>query len=224
MGWLSNTLNSVIGKKILMAVTGLFLIIFLCVHLFGNMFLYVGKDAFNAYVETLEGGIVHAFILIMEVVLVLAFFTHIFNGVRLTIQNMLARGPQKYAVYKPAKEVSLSSRSMFVTASIVFIFLIIHLKNFWYEYKFGGITDATTPYDIVINTFQIPAYALLYVIGVGLLGFHLYHGFQSAFQTLGLNHKKYTPIIVGIGRLYAIVVAVAFASFPIYFLFFYGGK
>lgn len=223
MGWLSKTLNSAIGKKILMAVTGLFLIIFLCVHLFGNIFLYVGKEAFNQYVETLEGPL-HYPILIVEIVLVAAFVLHILNGVRVTLQNMLARGPVKYAVYKPAKEVTLSSRTMFITASIVFIFLIVHLRNFWFEYKFGGITESVTPFDIVVNTFQIPLYSALYVIGIGLLGFHLYHGFQSAFQTLGLNHKKYTPIIIGIGRLYAIVVAVAFATFPIYFLFFYGGK
>jgi succinate dehydrogenase / fumarate reductase, cytochrome b subunit len=224
MGWLFKTLNSVLGKKLLMALTGLFLITFLCVHLFGNIFLYVGKEEFNKYVDTLEGGLVHAFILVMEVVLVTAFFFHILNGVRLTLQNMFARGTVKYAVYKPSEQVTLASRSMFVSASIVFIFLVIHLRNFWFEYKFGGLSDTTTPYDIVVSTFQIPLYSLLYVVGVGLLGFHLYHGFQSAFQTLGINHKKYTPIIVWVGRIYAIVVALAFASFPIYFLFFYGGK
>lgn len=224
MGWLSKTLDSAIGKKVLMAVTGLFLITFLCVHLFGNIFLYVGKEAFNTYVETLEGGLVHAFILIMEVVLVVAFFIHIFNGVRLTLQNMAARGDVKYAVQKSAPQVSFTSRNMFVTASIVFIFLVIHLKNFWYEYKVVGLTEPVTPYDVVVTTFQMPLYSFLYIIGVILLGFHLYHGFQSAFQTLGLNHKKYTPVIVWLGRIYSIFVALAFASFPVYFLFFYGGK
>ena len=224
MGWLSKTLDSVIGKKILMAVTGLFLITFLCVHLFGNIFLYVGKEAFNKYVETLEGGLVHAFILLMEVVLVLAFFIHIFNGIRLTLQNMAARGDVKYAVQKAAPQVSFTSRNMFVTASIVFIFLVIHLRNFFYEYKLVGLSESRTAYDIVVSTFQMPLYSLLYVVGVSLLGFHLFHGFQSAFQTLGLNHKKYTPFIVGLGRVYSIFIALAFASFPIYFLFFYGGK
>ncbi len=223
MGWLSKTLNSAIGKKALMAVTGLFLITFLCVHVFGNTFLYVGKEAFNAYVETLEGGVIRAILLVIEVVLVAAFLIHIYNGVRLTLQNWAARGSQKYAVSKPAPQVTLASRSMFVSASIVFIFLVIHLRNFWYEFKFGGVTDTTTPYDIVVSTFQIPLYSLLYAVGAALLGFHLYHGFQSAFQTLGLNHKKYTPIILWVGRIYAIFIGLAFASFPIYF-FFFGGK
>lgn len=225
MGWLSKTLDSAIGKKVLMAVTGLFLITFLCVHLFGNIFLYVGKEAFNKYVETLDSGLVHAFILLMEVVLVAAFFIHILNGVRLTLQNMSARGSVKYAVQKAAPQVSFTSRNMFVTASIVFIFLVIHLRNFFYEYKIvPSLSETNTAYDVVVNTFQMPLYSLLYVVGVSLLGFHLYHGFQSAFQTLGLNHKKYTPVIVCLGRIYSIFVALAFASFPIYFLFFYGGK
>jgi succinate dehydrogenase / fumarate reductase cytochrome b subunit len=223
MGWLSNTLNSAIGKKVLMAVTGLFLIIFLCVHLFGNMFLYVGKEAFNTYVETLEGGVVHALILVVEVALVAAFFIHILNGVRLTLQNNAARGGVKYAVQKAAPQVSFASRNMFVTASIVFIFLVVHLKNFFYEYKIVGLGDRN-PYDIVVETFRMPLYSILYIVGMALLGFHLYHGFQSAFQTLGLNHKKYTPVILWIGRIYAIVVALAFASFPIYFCFLNGGN
>lgn len=218
MGWITQTLNSSLGKKLIMSITGFFLILFLSVHLFGNIFLFFGEEVFNGYVHTLEGPPLNYIVKVIEIVLIIGFIIHIYNGIRLTLENKRSRGRERYAKKAAPPNVTLASRTMFLSASIVFIFLVVHLRNFWYEYKYGIATTGASYYRIVIDTFAIPFYSIIYVIGVILLGFHLYHGFQSAFQTLGLNHKKYTPIIEGLGKLYAIIIAVGFASMPIYFL------
>jgi len=176
-------------------------------------------------VHTLEGTpVLTAVIKVIEIVLALGFLFHIADGVLLTISNKQARGPQKYAVKKASPGTVSASRFMFVTGSIIFIFLVLHLRDFWYEFKYGGMEESlATPYDLVVGTFQMPLYSLFYVVAVLLVGYHLYHGFQSVFQTLGWNHKKYTPFVLFIGRLYAVIIALGFASLPIYFLFFKGG-
>lgn len=222
MGWFTQAINSSLGKKYIMALSGIFLLIFLAIHLFGNTFLYVSRDAFNLYVATLTESALHYVILVIEVVLFLGFIIHMYDGVTLTLQNFMAR-PSRYAVKPKDPQSDLPARTMWISASIIFIFLVIHLRNFWYVFKFGEPGPNVTMYDIVTKTFQDPVYALLYLCCVFLLGFHLWHGFQSAFQSLGLNHKKYTPIIKFLGRLYAVVVAGGFASFPVYF-YFMGGK
>lgn len=221
MGWFSQTINSSLGKKYLMALSGLFLIIYLAIHLFGNTFLYVGQEAFDTYVETLTESNLKVVIRVIEVVLLLGFLVHIYEGIRLTIENWSAR-PQRYAVKPENPQSSLASRTMWLTASVVFIFLVVHIQQFWYVYHYGRSANDTM-YTIVTTTFSDPLYGGLYLIAVILLGFHLYHGFQSAFQSLGWNHKKYSPLLITIGRIYAVIIALGFASFPIYF-FFMGGK
>ena len=224
MGWFREFANSSIGKKFVMAVTGSFLIIFLIVHLIGNLTLYLGEDAFNSYVLALDA--IKPLIRIIELVLLAAFVFHIFNGVRLWFENKRAN-PKKYAINVGSDNSTIFSRTMFVTGSIIFIFLVIHLVTFFYRFNFfdpEGLATHHKYYDVVIGFLQMPWYSALYIIAMVLLGFHLNHGFESAFQTFGWNHKKYTPMIKAIGTIYAIVMAVAFASIPIYFLFFYGGS
>jgi succinate dehydrogenase / fumarate reductase, cytochrome b subunit len=224
MGWFIQFSNSSIGKKFVMAVTGSFLIIFLIVHLIGNLTLYLGEEAFNDYVLALDA--VKPLIRIIELVLLAAFVFHIFNGVRLWLENKRAN-PKKYAINVGSDNSTFFSRTMFVTGSIVFIFLVIHLITFFYRFNFfdpEGLANHHRYFDIVIGFLQMPWYSALYIIAMILLGFHLNHGFQSAFQTFGWNHKKYTPMIKAIGTIYAIFMAGAFTSIPIYFLFFYGGR
>jgi succinate dehydrogenase cytochrome b subunit len=224
MGWFLHFANSSIGKKFVMAVTGSFLIIFLIVHLIGNLTLYLGEDAFNSYVLALDA--IKPLIRIIELVLLAAFVFHIFNGVRLWLENKRAN-PKKYAINVGSDNSTIFSRTMFVTGSIIFIFLVIHLSTLFYRFNFfdpEGLATHHKYYDVVIGFLQMPWYSALYIIAMVLLGFHLNHGFESAFQTFGWNHKKYTPMIKAIGTIYAIVMAVAFASIPIYFLFFYGGS
>jgi succinate dehydrogenase / fumarate reductase cytochrome b subunit len=224
MGWFFKFTGSSIGKKIIMAVTGSFLIIFLIIHLIGNLTLFLGPEAFNSYVSTLD--VVKPLIRVVELVLLATFILHIFNGLRLWIENKKAN-PQKYAINVGSDNSTVFSRTMFLTGSIVFIFLVLHLATFFYRFNFydpEGFANQHQYFEIVVSFLTMPWYSILYIVAVLLLGFHLNHGFQSAFQSFGWTHKKYTPIVEKLGTLYAIIMAVGFASMPIYFLFFYGGK
>ncbi|HEX7356738.1 MAG TPA: succinate dehydrogenase cytochrome b subunit [Ignavibacteriaceae bacterium] len=224
MGWFLKFLNSSIGKKFMMAVTGSFLIIFLVVHLIGNITLFFGASAFNAYVSTLD--VIKPLIRVIELVLLAAFILHIFNGFRLWLENKRARGVT-YKINGSHENTDVFSRTMFLTGSIVFIFLVLHLATFFWRFNVHdpqGLADTHQYFDIVTGFFQIWWYVILYIVAVLLLGFHLNHGFQSAFQTFGWNHKKYFPLVQKIGTLYAIIMALGFASMPIYFFFFYGGN
>ena len=220
MNWLFQSLNSSIGKKILMACTGLFLIIFLAGHLSGNLALFAndGGESFNQYAKFLKAipGIK-----VIEIGLALCFLLHMVNGVWLYFQNKKAK-PIGYAVNAGSKSSTFSSRTMIMTGSITFAFLVIHLKNFWYEYVIAKSNDNL--FEIVVETLSDPIYATFYIIAMLILGFHLNHGFQSAFQTFGWNHKKYTPVINALGKIYTIIITLGFISMPVYFLFFYGGN
>jgi succinate dehydrogenase / fumarate reductase cytochrome b subunit len=224
MGWFFKFANSSIGKKFTMAVTGSFLLIFLVIHLIGNITLFFGADAFNGYVKALS--VIKPLIRVIEVVLLSVFVLHIFNAVRLWIENKRARGIN-YKVSGSSENSTLFSRTMFVTGSIVFIFLVLHLGTFFWRFNVhdpAGLADHHLYFDIVVDFFKIWWYVILYVIAVILLGFHLNHGFQSAFQTFGWNHKKYFPLVKKVGTAYAIIMAAGFASMPIYFFLFYGGN
>ena len=223
MSWLTVALNSSIGKKFVMAFTGAGLILFLIFHLAGNLTLFGGPEAFNGYVEKLDA--IKPLIRVIEVFLALVFIFHIYNGFRLWLENRRAR-PQNYKVSGASKNSNIFSRTTIHTGSIVFIFLVLHLATFWYAFNFSGQPDELSLgyYEIVVDWFQNPFYSLFYVLAVILLGFHLNHGFQSAFQTFGWNHKKYFPLIEKTGTIYSIIMAVGFAVIPLYFLFFHGGS
>lgn len=214
MGWLLRSLNTSIGKKIFMALTGILLILFLITHLLGNLQLFAGDGgvAFNNYAETL-GNI--PLIPVIEAGLGLLFLLHILNGIYLWWNNKKAR-PVKYKVQKPSEGASVFSRTMVLTGSITFIFLVIHLRTFWFASKIEN--PGGDLFQLVVESFRDPLYSGFYIVAMILLGFHLNHGFQSAFQTFGWNHSKYFPFIQKLGTIYAIVMAVGFASMPIYFL------
>ena len=222
MGWLWNSLNSSIGKKFVMALTGILLMLFLIFHLGGNITLYFGAEAFDTYVHTLDK--VKPIVRVIEIILGLIFIFHIFNGVKLWYENKKAR-LKKYKVNISSENSTLFSRTMIYSGSIVFIFLVLHLSTFWYAFNFSGhpVTGSHEYYKIVVDWFQDPVYAGVYVLAMVLLGFHLNHGFQSAFQTFGWNHAKYFPFIKAFGTAYAIIMAIGFASLPVYFFFFQGG-
>lgn len=222
MGWFFRALNSSIGKKFVMALTGICLILFLIIHLINNLTLYGGPDLFNTVVKNLES--IKPFVRVIETILAIIFVFHIFNGVRLWIENKKAR-PVGYAVNGSSKNTDLSSRTMIVSGSIVFIFLVIHLRTFWVSFNLGHpLAESHNYYDIVVEAFRSPVYSGLYIIAMILLGFHLNHGFQSLFQTFGWNHKKYFNFIKQVGFVYTLITVIGFASIPVYFLFFYGGN
>ncbi len=218
MGWVFKFINSSIGKKFMMALTGSFLLIFLIIHLIGNLTLFFGADAFNSYVLALDA--IKPLIRVIELVLLAAFVIHILNGTRLWLTNKKSKGVRNKINGSPENS-DVFSRTMFLTGSVVFIFLVIHLGTFFWRFNVYdpmSLADEHHYYDMVVYFFNIWWYAFLYVIAMILLGYHLNHGFQSAFQTFGWNHNKYTPWIKKIGTVYAIIMALGFASMPLYFL------
>jgi len=179
-----------VGKKIIMAISGIFLMIFLVIHLFGNLFLFVGEEAFNSYVENLDK--IKPLIRVIEIVLALGFIYHIYNGIFLTLKNFSSSGFKRYEIKEKSPEVSWTSRSMYISAAVIFFFLVVHLSHFWYNFNLVDIKKDY--YNFVVSSFHNFWYSALYVFSVLFLGFHLYHGFESSFQSLGLNHKNYIQL------------------------------
>lgn len=222
MSWFLNFMNSSIGKKMQMAITGILLCLFLIVHVIGNLVLFAGPHAFNAYVEALSS--VKPLVRALEVVLALLFIWHIFNGVRLTIENRKAT-PEKYLMNNAGENSKLTSRTMGLTGSLIFIFLVTHLGTIWRQFQLehGGGEF----FDIIISGqfgFGNIYYTLIYIVAMALLAFHLRHGFQSAFQTFGWNHSKYKPLISGVAVFFWLIIPLAFMSIPIYFGLLGGGN
>jgi succinate dehydrogenase / fumarate reductase cytochrome b subunit len=207
-----------------MSLTGLFLISFLTIHLIGNLAVFSSDDglAFNAYAAFMS---TNPLIGIVSYLLYAGIVLHVVVAGMLYFKNNSAR-PVKYKNQKASENSSWESRSMTLLGVLILAFLFIHLKDFWWQYKHGGGVvfdiDANGNRDIyalVVTQFKTTFALVSYLIGLIALFFHLKHGFQSAFQTLGLEHKKYTPAIKAIGILYAIVVPLAFAAMPIYVYF-----
>jgi len=206
-----------LGKKYLMALSGLFLVSFLPVHLLGNLLLFKadGGAAFDAYSLFMSTS---PLIRILEVTLAAGFLVHIIDGILLTIKNKSAR-PIGYKGGSGGKATSFFGKYMGVTGSIILIYLIIHLNSFTLKHRIYEVGN-TAFYHTVKAAFETEwggLYAWFYVLAMLLLAFHLNHGFQSAFQSLGLNHKKYTPLIKKVGLLYSIAIPAGFAAIPIFF-------
>ena len=225
MSWFTKTFSSTIGRKLVMSITGLFLCSFLVVHLIGNLQLFNddGGQAFNNYSEFMGHNMV---IRAMEIVLLLGFVFHIWDAVAITRRNQSAR-QVKYAYNRPQDNSNWSSRNMGLLGTVILVFLLIHLYNFFLPTKTGALQQVLIDgelvddlYSHVVLAFQNPLYVLLYVISMVALAYHLIHGFQSAFQTLGLNHKKYSPFIRSFGYIFSILVCLGFASMPVYFFLF----
>ncbi|PBQ32065.1 succinate dehydrogenase [Sphingobacteriaceae bacterium] len=214
----SGFLYSSIGKKVIMGLTGLFLISFLVVHCFLNSFIFFndGGVMFNEGAHFMATNwIIRAF----EVVLMGGLLLHIIQALLLTIENKKAR-PIGYAKYNGAANSSWYSRSMGLLGTLLLIFLIIHLAHFWVKSRFTGLPiDENTGHDnlyiIMVETFKYSWVVIVYCLAMVSLAYHLMHGFQSAFQTLGLNHKKYTPLIKTVGMAFSIIVPLIFAAMPI---------
>ena len=204
---------SSIVRKFIMALSGLFLIIFLITHLVINsLTLASSKDLFN---EAAHFMATNPIIYAMQYVLALGFIIHIGMGIKLTIQNKRARS-HEYVYNKMSKNTDLSSRSMIVSGGLVIVFLALHLRDYFYQMKFVGLPEGTTDYDLVVNLFTNPYYTAVYVIAFIFLGIHLNHGFKSAFQSMGANHKKYNPLIKIVSTAYSIVIALGFSTIAIF--------
>jgi succinate dehydrogenase / fumarate reductase cytochrome b subunit len=199
----------------LMALTGLFLCSFLVIHLMGNLLLFKqdGGAAFNQYSEFMSSNIV---IRTIEVGLFGALFLHSIVGVQLWFANRKVRSNQ-YAVKAGSETSTLASRITFVTGSIIFFFLVVHLRTLFIPSRFSA--TELNMYDLTVESLSNPIYGILYVVSFVLLAYHLRHGFQSAFQTFGLKGKRYEWVIEGIGFLFWFAIPFGFAAISIFLLF-----
>lgn len=220
MSWFSDAFTSSIGRKVLMALTGLFLITFLTVHLAGNLQLLADDQgkSFNIYSYFMAHN---GFIQLVSKGNFFFILLHVFVAVTLYSKNKKAR-PVSYKVSAGSSNSSWASRSMTLLGVLTLIFLLVHLRGFWYILKFGSVPSVTydgvemhNSYLVVQDAYTNIYYVGFYVLAMIALGFHLLHGFSSAFQTLGLNHTKYTPLIKWMGRIYAVMVPGLFAIIPI---------
>ncbi|HSD62791.1 MAG TPA: succinate dehydrogenase cytochrome b subunit [Ignavibacteriaceae bacterium] len=215
MGWFISFIDSSLGKKLIMAVTGLFLYIYLIIHLVANLFILAPTGGpFNAYAEFMASNF-NIPVRIIEVVLFIAFIYHILNGIRLWFLNRSARDIG-YEVTNPSANSSFYSRFMIQSGIVVGIFLVLHLLDFFIPSRFGN--PANTMYDAAVAKFQNTGWSIMYIVAMILLAFHLVHAFQSGFQTLGLRHNKYTPFIKGFGVVVSILICAGFALIPLYFI------
>jgi succinate dehydrogenase / fumarate reductase, cytochrome b subunit len=208
---------SSITKKVIMSLMGLFLITFLLVHLGLNLTLITSdsKDTFNMAAHFMGTNPV---VKIMEFVLFGGFIIHIFWGVLLFVQNWLAR-PQSYAVSNNSQE-SIFSKYMIHTGAVIAAFLVLHLMDFWVKSRFTGGVPNDDMGQLVLDKFRDPIYSGIYIAFLLFLGFHLDHAFQSALQSLGINHSKYTPFFKKFSRFLAVVITIGYISIPVVILFF----
>jgi len=259
MSSVTRFLDSSIGRKVLMSLTGLFLCIFLIVHLSGNLQLFNDDMglAFNQYTVWMTTFLP---IKIVSYLLYASILLHVINGIRLTMANRAAR-PVNYSAPKDPRSSTWASKNMALLGVIVLIFLVTHMANFWFKYKFGDVpwveysvnlttgevlgkqelseTENYKPfefitggangelvkvvvvrdlYKVVEEAFKVNWLVALYLIGLIALAYHLIHGFQSAFQTLGIRHQSYAKVIQGIGIwLYGVIIPLLFAAMPVYF-------
>ncbi len=219
MSWLRRTFDSSLGKKYLVAATGIALLGFLVVHLSGNLTIYADKsgESFDKYAHTLDSN---PLLPIAEVFLGILFVGHIAFALRSNVRNREARS-QGYAVRASLGKKNLSSVSMVVTGLVVLVFLLIHL----YDFRVGRLLapKETSLASLVRERLSTPLGAGVYLLGVGALSIHLRHAFRSAFQSLGVNHPRLNPLLERLTWAVAILFGLGFASFPIYFMATRGG-
>ncbi len=213
---MKRAITSTLGKKIIMGISGLLLIGFVIIHLSGNFLLYVGFADYNHYAHTLHST---RLIYIAEIGLLVLFVLHIYLAFQITRENRLAR-PVSYQMRR-SKQGQIPwtpSAVMFVSGAIVLAFILLHLADFRFELRLPG-APGEEPAFRALRKLQNPISASVYFIGSLFLGWHLWHGFQSVFQTFGFNHPKYTPWIKRLGFVLAIAFGLGFASFPVWAFF-----
>lgn len=210
-----------VGQKILMGLTGLAMIGFLVTHMTANLLVFVGPGAYNGYSHSLVSN---PLIYVAELGLVLLFVTHLVSGIRVWLRNRAAR-PVRYQMKKWAGHTShksLASTTMIVTGLVLLVFVPLHIRMFKFgpHYETPGDPAVRDLYRLVVEDFQNPIIVAWYVLAMGIVGFHLWHGFGSAFDSLGVSHR---PAIRRVGQLVALAIAGGFVLVPLV-VFFTGGR
>lgn len=213
--------NTTIGKKLLVASTGLMVCLFLVFHLINNLIIFTGPENFNQLVAALEK--IKPLIRIMEILLVIIFFTHIYNSLLLTIESRRSRNDSYIKLSSSSS--TIYSRTMFFSGSILFIFIVTHLSTIWFNFQ--NIDDHDKYYYLVTESvygFGNIFITILYLLSMILLGFHLRHGFQSAFKTLGMQNSKFDKILNVVSIFFWFIIPLGFFSIAFWFGILDGGK
>ena len=205
--------GSTIGRKMLMAITGLMLTGFVLMHMSGNLLVFAGPDALNHYAAGLKslGGLLW----IARGGLLAAFVLHIFLGITLTAENRAAR-PEKYA-YEATIQASLASRYMIHTGLMMLLFICYHLAHYTFRIASADVNavPAENVYGMIIAGFSNPVVSGFYLLAMASLGLHLSHGVSSLFQSLGLHHQNINVVSEKLGPLVGALVFVGFSSIPV---------
>lgn len=223
---MSNFLTVAIGRKFIVSISGIFLMLFICVHLGVNLLL-IFDDSGELFNQAANFIATNPFIKIMEPVLALGFLVHIIWSFYVSYQNYKAR-PVRYAESNAAYSSSWASRNMLILGALVLVFLVIHIMNFYYIIKFNYESMLSTEIDglVMHDTYTLVSglfksstlYGIVYMIGAILLGLHLSHGFWSSFHTIGFSNKNWMPRLQIIGQVFAFIVAAGFSIIPLYFM------
>jgi succinate dehydrogenase / fumarate reductase, cytochrome b subunit len=224
-------INSSIGRKLIMSITGVFLVLFLLFHGAMNFVVLISQDAYNA-ISAFLGANWYA--LIATKVLAIGFVVHIIYAILLTFQNMKARGKDRYDVTKKQEGVSWASKNMLILGVIVLGFLVLHLYHFWAKMqlvevlhlmgKHVDISMATNGAYWIHQLFSQPVYSIIYIVWLVALWLHLTHGVWSALHSLGLNNKTWLPRVKMISNIVATLIVLMFISIPVYFLLGFGAN
>ncbi len=210
MNWYKFLIGSSVGKKMLMAMTGLCLIGFLAVHLLGNFMAFAGAEAFNDYAKKLHS--LQPYLTVLNIGLLTVGLVHIIVGIILFFENLKAR-PIKYDVYKNPGGRTIGSDTMPYTGILILLFVIFHLL------KFTFVDKSVTPiYQLMAETFANPLWVLIYVIAMVVVAVHISHGFWSMFQSFGINHPRHMPLIMKLGLVVTFVFGIGFGILPIYLI------
>jgi len=228
---ITNIFRSSLGKKYIMAVSGLVMFLFVIGHLAGNLQFFLGAESINRYGHFLQSNL--ELIWPARIVLLLMLVLHVWSAIKLSAENKAAR-PVAYANWNPTV-ASYASRTMLMSGLIVFAFIIYHLLHYTLVIKgingsgqdFAGFMDPEKRHDIfkmMVTGFSIPWVSIFYIIGIGLLCLHLSHGVSAMFQSLGLKNKVYGPCLDSGARFIAWLIFIGYVSIPISVLVFHYGK
>jgi succinate dehydrogenase / fumarate reductase cytochrome b subunit len=208
MNWFFRTFSTSVGKKYLMAVSGMLFLLFLTTHLLGNLSIYGGSAAFVSYAEHLHA--LGKLLVLAEVGLIAALIIHVTTAVLLFFENRQAR-PVKYAVDKGGGGRTFSSQTMPYTGLLILAFVAVHLATFSHHFVDQSSRNI---FQISQAVFSNSIFLIIYILGVLVVAFHVQHGLWSAFQTVGANHPKYMPFIQTSSIVFAIIVAAGFGFLP----------
>lgn len=215
--------DSSVGTKLLIGATGLFLVLYLLIHIAGNLMVFGGADVFNTYAGALSGN---PLILVIEAVLLVVFLVHVFKTIRMVVVNRAAR-PVEYQMKRSAggpSRKTVASTTMILSGLWLLAFVVIHVRTFKFGAHYQTPAGLTDLYRVEMETFRSPLTVAFYLVSMLVVGSHVFHGASSAFQSLGLTHPRWTPRVLVIGRLLATGIAGGFIVIALWAHLFGGAR